>query len=237
VSALWSPAGGIRYHLRAWRHRERAWRPFREALETWLLDWQPAASKLAIVGPSGGYCLPLAALQRFEQLIVFEPDPIARYVLARRLRGRSVSFIEQDLWVKPLLEGGSIPHALLQSDTALLFTNFIGQLPFLVPPERWQAWRKAWCESLWPTLARIPWASFHDRVSGSVAPQVDSARVHAKRFDDEQVRELYEAASGGPVIELLDHSSAELLPEGRSYRYLHWPLTSDAHHLIEAVLG
>jgi hypothetical protein len=219
------------------RHRERAWRPFRAALEAWLATWQPTASKLAIVGPSGGYCLPLAPLERFEQLIVFEPDPIARWVLRRRLGPRRVQFIAHDVWIEPLLHGGSIPLALLQRDTALLFSNFIGQLPYLVPPKDWDAWRATWCSQLWPLLERIPWASFHDRVSGSIAPQVDGLAVSPERFSDERVRELYEPQPPGQMIELLDHSSRELLPEGRSYQYLHWPLTTDAHHLIEAVLG
>jgi hypothetical protein len=237
TNAVWSPAGGIRYHLRALRHRERAWRPFRAALEAWLSDWQPQASKLAIVGPSGGYCLPLAPLARFAQLIVFEPDPIARWVLRRRLAPRAVQFIAHDVWIEPLLSGGSLPTPLLRDDTALLFTNFIGQLPFLVPPERWDAWRAAWCSQLWPLLERVPWASFHDRVSGSVAPRINGRLISAQRFSDEQVRELYEPERPGQIIELLDHSSRELLPEGRSYEYLHWPLMAGAHHLIEAVLG
>jgi hypothetical protein len=235
TSAVWSPAGGIRYHLRALRHRERSWRPFRAALETWLSEWHPKASKLAIIGPSGGYCLPLAPLSRFERLIVFEPDPIARWVLRRRLGPRSVQFVAHDVWIEPLLRGGSLPVPLLQDDTALLFTNFIGQLPFLVPPEQWNVWRATWCRQLWPLLARVPWASFHDRVSGSVAPRVSGRVISAQRFSDEQVRELYEPSPQGQIIELLDHSSHELLPEGRSYEYFHWPLTANAHHLIEAV--
>ncbi|HEY2736015.1 MAG TPA: hypothetical protein VGI70_18585 [Polyangiales bacterium] len=237
MSAIWSPAGGIRYHLRALRHRERTWRPFRDGLEAWLADWRPKASKLAIVGPSGGYCLPLHAIEHFDQLIVFEPDPIARWLLRRRLRPRSIEFIAQDMWIEPLLRGGSIPSALLERDTALLFTNFVGQLRFLVPDRRWNAWQKTWRKQLWPLLERVPWASFHDRVSGSIAPAVDDRAEFSQRLNDERVQALYEGRTAGELVELLDHGSGELLPKGRRYRYLHWPLTSGAHHLIEAVIG
>jgi hypothetical protein len=251
LSAAWNQAGGVRYHLRAWRLRNSSWLPFRAALDDWLSAWQPNASTLAIVGPSGGYCLPLSPLERFARLIVFEPDPIARWVLRRRLLRElqhqpAITWIANDAWVEPLRRGGGVPEALLRHDTAILFSNFVGQLPFLVAPAEWSAWRDAWCRSLWPVLGRVPWVSFHDRVSGRVAPRV-SMFASPRRLTDAEVAALYEpedmgadragSASGGPPAELLDHRSLELLPEGHSYRYFDWPLTADTHHLIEGVVG
>jgi hypothetical protein len=241
LTAAWNPAGGVRYHLRAWRRRERAWQPYRAALEAWLSTWQPSANTLALVGPSGGYCLPLSVLERFPRLLVFETDPIARWVFERRLqrglrRQPSVRWIANDVWVEPLRKGGGIPEALLRHDTALLFCNFVGQLAFLVAPAHWHAWREAWCQSLWPVLERVPWASFHDRVSGSAGPS--AARLPAgRRLSDAEITALYASDTAGPIVELLDHRSLELLPEGHSYQYFDWPLTADTHHLIEGVVG
>jgi len=241
ATALWNPAGGVRYHLRAWRQRDRAWLPFRAALEAWLSGWQPNVRTLAVVGPSAGYCLPLSLLERFERLIIFEPDPLARWILKRRLQRElqthpSVRWIANDAWIEPLRSGGGIPEALLRHDTALLFSNFVGQLPFLVAAAEWDSWRDAWCRSLWPVLERVPWASFHDRVSGRVAPRIATLPC-AQRLSDSDVSALYQSATAGPTVELLDHRSSELLPEGQRYQYFDWPLTADTHHLIEGVVG
>jgi hypothetical protein len=242
VSSAWlNPSGGIRYHVRAARNRTRAWQPFREQLEDWLASWQPQATTLAIVGPSGGYCLPLRALARFERFVLFEPDPLARWVLRRRLQaawpGRTITFIAQDVWIEPLYRGGSLPTALLGGGTALLFSNIIGQLAFLVEDGKYAAWHKAWRANLWPLLERMPWASFHDRVSGDVPPTAALPAPGAQRLSDARVRALYQPGPTRNVVELLDHRSDELLPAGRSYRYFHWPLSRDMHHLIEGVIG
>jgi hypothetical protein len=241
VSTAWlNPSGGLRYHLRAARNRSGAWQPFRDQLEDWLSGWQPNADTLAIVGPSGGYCLPLRALERFKRFVLFEPDPVARWVLKRRLSaafpGRTTTFVTQDVWIEPLYNGGSIPTALLGGRTALLFSNIIGQLQFLVDDKKHAAWSHAWRESLWPQLERTPWASFHDRVSGPMPPTA-ALPSDGPRLSDDEVRSLYEPGLDRGVIELIDHGSEGLLPAGRSYRYFHWPLITGVDHLIEGVIG
>lgn len=235
-----NPAGGIRYHYRAWRGREREWLPFRESLEVWLSSWQPPASTLVIIGPSGGYCLPLRAIAHFRRFVIFEPDALARFILRRRLQralpDRPITWVAHDAWVQPLLHGGSIPTQLFGNHSALLFSNVIGQLPYMLSDSDYPGWRDAWRASVWPLLERMPWASFHDRVSGESAP----ARPFPggrERLSDAQIHALYEPASPDGHVELIDHGSQELLPPGRSYCYFHWPLTRHMHHLIEGVLG
>jgi hypothetical protein len=239
-AVLNNPSGGIRYHYRAWRGREHAWLPFREALEAWLSSWQPRASTLVIVGPSGGYCLPLRAIARFERFVIFEPDALARYILRRRLQralpDRPITWLAHDAWVQPLLNGGSIPTQLFGSDCALLFSNVIGQLPYMMEDSDYPSWRDAWRARVWPLLDRMPWASFHDRVSGETAP-THPLPATGERLLDAQIQALYEPVGSVERIELIDHGSQELLPPGRSYRYFHWPLTRRMHHLIEGVVG
>jgi hypothetical protein len=235
-----NPSGGIRYHYRAWRRREGAWLGFREQLEAWLFGWQPLASTLAIVGPSGGYCLPLRALERFERFVIFEPDALARFILRRRMQealpDRPITWIAKDLWVEPLLRGDSIPRWLLGPSSALLFSNVVGQLPYVIDEPKYPRWREAWCRQLWPTLQEMPWASFHDRVSGETPPARPLPDTQS-RLSDAEVRALYHREDGSGTVELIDHGSQELLPEGRNYRYFHWPLTDQMHHLIEGVMG
>lgn len=240
LTAAWNnPAGGLRYHLRAWRNGA-AWQPFREGLSTWLTTWQPQRSTLALVGPSAGYCLPLAALAPFERFIVFELDPLACFILKRRfarvLPGRPITWITQDLWIDPLRRGASLPHALLGDDCALLFCNIIGQLPYVLYPGEYPDFRKAWCHELFPWLERTPWASFHDRVSGEIAPFA-ALPTHHGQLSEGEISALYEADPTHARIELNDHRSQDLLPAANDYRYLHWPITPTMHHLIECARG
>ena len=239
LRAAWNPAGGIRYHLRAWRHRERAWAPFRAEIDAWLAGWKPATGTLAIVGPSGGHCLPASLLARFERLVCFEPDPLARLIFTRRLRRaggrRTVVWVSEDAWVAPVLDGAGIPAAaLIDRDTALLFANFLGQVVFLVPDARWLTFRDAWRASLWPLLDEIPWASFHDRVSGTIVPCLAPGAELRAPLDDAQIVTLYGEDQRG---ELLDHRAGELLPPGARYAYFDWPVVPGQHHLVEAVVG
>lgn len=238
-AAFNNPAGGLRYHLRAWR-QGAAWQPFRAGLAEWLDGWRPQRSTLAIVGPSAGHCLPLAPLRRFERLIIFELDPLARFILKRRLHravpGVPVTWIARDLWIDPVRYGAGLPEQLVGPDGALLFSNIIGQLPFLLDPREYPEWRDAFRKQLFPWLERTPWASFHDRVSGAVPPWA-ALPDHDRQLTDPEVAALYEGNTSDTTLELNDHRSQDLLPEARHYHYLHWPITPTKHHLIECASG
>ncbi|MBY0274332.1 hypothetical protein K2Z84_03250 [Candidatus Binatia bacterium] len=246
LKAAFNPAGGVRYHLRARRHRDREWAPFRAALDAWLARWEPGTRTLAIVGPSGGHCLPVSLVARFERLICFEPDPTARPIFASRLRSLAreagsavpdVQWIADDAWIAPVLAGRGVPTDLIESEgAALLFTNFLGQVSFLVPDERWMDFRAAWRASLWPLLERVSWASFHDRVSGEIVPRVggDGSLRTRKPLVDDEIVVLYGDDQHG---ELLDHRTDDLLPRGASYAYFDWPIVPGRHHLVEGVVG
>ncbi len=244
LRAAFNPAGGIRYHLRARRHRDREWIPFRAAVDAWLAGWQTDRRTLAIVGPSGGHCLPGSLVSRFERLICFEPDPTARPLFACRLRtlargagvaAPEVTWIADDAWIAPVLGGRGAPAELLESERcALLFTGFLGQVPFLVPDERWMAFRTAWRALVWPLLERVPWASFHDRVSGEIVPRVgDGLRTRAP-LDEAAIVALYGDDQHG---EVLDHRTPDLLPRAASYAYFDWQIVPGRHHLVEGALG
>jgi hypothetical protein len=244
LRAAFNPAGGVRYHLRARRHRDREWAPFRAALDAWFAGWDPGTRTLAIVGPSGGHCLPGSLVARFERLICFEPDPTARPIFASRLRslareaGRQapeLTWIADDAWIAPVLDGRGVPADLIAADgAALLFTNFLGQVSFLVPDDRWMAFRTAWRASLWPLLDRVPWASFHDRVSGEIVPRLGDGVRTTKPLSDDEIVALYGDDQDG---ELLDHRTDDLLPRGTSYAYFDWPIVPGRHHLVEGVVG
>ena len=128
--SLFTPSGGLVYHARALRYRNGLWAPFREALADWLRQHLAVADELILVGPSGGHCLPIAHLSRFGRVLVLEPDPLARRILALRLRGARLHFEHRDLLVQPLLTGRPGLDALLRQrpQAAVLFCNLLGQV-------------------------------------------------------------------------------------------------------------
>ncbi len=77
-------SGGLLYHLRAWRWRRTLWAPFLAQVRRWQTDWRPDARHLVLIGPSGGYAQTRQFLERFPEITALEPDPVARYILARR---------------------------------------------------------------------------------------------------------------------------------------------------------
>lgn len=239
--ALFTPTGGIVYHLRARRHRERSWGPFRRAVGAWLEQALPPAEELVLVGPSAGHCLPLDHLARFARVTVLEPDPFARWLLGRRLRVPRVTE-PRDLLVEPLLTGApaGLDELLRQKPGAsVLFCNLLGQVQLGLSDEQQRAWRSAFRRRVLPALEGRPWASFHDLWSLDRSAREPLAATEA-RFDraptdDELGRALFGEA--GPAVTALDHGTARLFPEALPRRYFAWPLTPEALHVVEGVSG
>jgi len=233
-------AGGVNYHMRAHQHAKRLWEPFRWALGEWLLGWQPPERNLLLVGPSAGYNLQPFLFERFERVIVLEPDPIARWLFKRRLARAPLEprprlelvaadhFVEHPERLQPLLE--------LHEPCAVLFSNIIGQLTVLLeeepPGERLPAVRRAVASA----LAGRSWASFHDRVSGPLPPRIAGIVHTSQRWsDDELLAHAYDGGAAPHVIELVDHHTEGFFPKGVPHAYLSWELSPGEHHLIEAV--
>ena len=80
----------------------------------------------------------------------------------------------------------------------------------------------------------MPWASFHDRVSGEIGPRLGDGVRTAKPLGDDEIVALYGDDQDG---ELLDHRTDDLLPCGASCAYFDWPIVPGRHHLVEGVLG
>lgn len=243
AAALFNPAGGLRYHLRAYRYSERLWQPFRWSLGEWLLGWQPSETTLALFGPSGGYCLQPFLFERFERVICFEPDPLAYALFKRRVarapldRRPSLERVAEDHLVShpERLE----PRLASFGPTALLFSNLIGQLPMLVeaagaPP----AQRERVRERVRAALAGRSFASFHDRFSGEVRPDLEPPLTADGRADD---RALFSAVyhaderDDAKSLGLFDHDSGGYFPDSLAHAYFSWELEPGQFHLIEAV--
>lgn len=245
VSALTNPAGGLRYHWRAFRHAGRLWQPYRWALGEWLLGWEPPERTLIVVGPSGGYAVQPFLFERFERLICLEPDPLARYVFRRRLarapleRHPRLEFITDDRLVHHPERLVELAEGL--PDAAILFTNVIGQLRVLLPATSADDPGLARIRSAIATvIAGRSWASFHDRVSGRLRPEFNQPLTADGRLSDEEVLSvLYgqdaDTPGGFEGLELLDHLTAGFFPEELPYGYFVWELEASWYHVIEGV--
>jgi hypothetical protein len=240
---LLTPTGGLIYHLRAMRHQRRQWAEFRENLYKWLETWRPTESSLLLIGPSGGYCLDRRFVSRFTKVAAVDPDRLSRWILPWRFR-RSVAWSSRD-YFSPRASEFDIEgvRSLLADypDHAILFCNFLGQIPFLDTDAALGDSFARWKRDLNEVLADRSWASFHDRLSGPLAPALSQPEgdFPLPLTDSELLDKLYHRRTGSPgnperPVELLDHLTGDLFP-GLPRRYLSWRLTPNYWHLIECV--
>lgn len=229
LAAIVNPAGGLRYHWRARRYAHR-WSPFVESLAQWLAAWRPDADELLLVGPSAGWCLPDDVLRRFTRIDVLEPDPIARVLLARRARRLGREIVAHD---RDYLTGDPDDVAALGRDFprhALLFCNVLGQVRFLRPELEDDERNRVWKDALMTALDGRAWATFHDRLSGALAPRLDPVATSDAAMSDEALAAACYDGDG----ELSTHGTDGLFPH-LPRRYLAWELIPGRHHLIEAI--
>jgi len=244
-----NPAGGLRYHLRGFRHARALWWPFRFALAEWLYGWQPPERRLVLVGPSAGYCLEPLTLERFDEIICLEPDPVARFLFARRLRRAKLErlprlrFEARDL----ILEDPARFAAFLAEigEAAVLFSNFLGQMRVLLDLAGPDARLEAVKRSIVAALEGRSWASFHDRVSGALRPLAREPLDADRRLSNDEITAIYFGAhtldrddrvliAAGGERPLLDHLTEGMFPAERPHRYFVWELEPGQFHLIEA---
>jgi len=239
--ALVTQSGGLVYHARALRYRQGLWAPFRRHVADWLASALPVGDELILVGPSAGHCLPVEQLRRFRRLTVLEPDPVARFLLRRRLAHPNVEVEHRDLLVAPLVTGTVGLDDLLErrEGATVLFCNLLGQVQLGLSTDEQARFQQQFQRRIMPQLARRRWASFHDRWSldrGQDEPPVPS-RVELDHVPtDDELGEACFGPAGAPVI-VLDHATAELFPEPGPRRYFAWQITPRALHIVEALGG
>lgn len=246
-SAL-SPSGGVAYHYIAYKYQRTLWKPFIRSVEGWLSHWEPGKKKLLIIGSSGGYCLTDSFFKRFEKIECLDPDPIAQWVLTRRL-GKLP--LQEFRWNRKNYFSGSKDSPFgerffqfleTKQDYAVLFSNFLGQLSLL---ERAQEFAPGSPEEMrWNVFVdqlgkglrkRGAWASYHDRVSGPIRPKIVQPLRKQVQTDEELLHCFYPEACGTSSespIELIDHMTAGYFP-GQDASYFSWEIYSGHFHLIE----
>jgi hypothetical protein len=244
VNPILNASGGLRYHARGFRYQSSLWRPFRWQLAEWLYGFQPPESRLVLVGPSAGYCIEPLVLERFSEILCLEPDPVARFLFARRIarapleKRPKLRFETRDMLVEDPSRFAELLRA--EGDVAVMFSNVLGQLRVLVDgndPSRAAAIRAA----ILPAIGERSWVSFHDRVSGLHEPMFESAVFADGRLSDAEVIQGFfptlpaDAIGESPSAELFDHVTQGIFPEHIPHAYFSWELMPRVFHLIEGV--
>jgi hypothetical protein len=189
----------------------------------WLTDWRPDSNHLVLIGPSGGYAFTAQFLARFARISVLEPDPLARWLLRRRFPG--VGFDWQDGEYLPQPDGFTRLAAAFP-DAALLFCNLLGQ-ELQGQPVGFA--RPLWLAGLMPALTGHPWASWHDLISTTRAPDsFTPVRLDGAIPADELLARFWH----GGRLEVSDHETAGLCPRAPR-QYGIWHLAPRRYHLIE----
>ena len=223
--------GGLGWHLKAWRYRQRLWTGYLQQTHAFLKDWseqslEPAgAQRLIMVGASAGWSLPASWVQSFDELVLIDPDPLAPWLFGRNhpnSEGQHREWVRRDFrQVLPNLLAGP-------KSTAVLFNNLLGQLR--LTSQDLDATESQLAE-LKTRLGGAHWASFHDRLSGdwSAAQQSAGAITAEGQIDNARLTKAF--AKGG---EWLDHLTADVLPQ-TSKRWIYpWRITPDRLHVVEA---
>ncbi|MEY4724986.1 MAG: hypothetical protein RL043_1135 [Pseudomonadota bacterium] len=223
--------GGLGWHLKAWRYRQRLWAGYLQQTKDFLEDWsnrslEPAGiRRLVIVGASAGWSLPAGWVQSFDELVLIDPDPLVPWLFNRnhsKPAGQHREWIRKDF--RQVLPG----LLAVPKPTAVLFNNLLGQLR--LTSKDLEA-TEAQLGDLKTQLAGVHWASFHDRLSGDwdQAQQSAGAMTAEGSIDNASLTKAY--AKGG---EWLDHLTADVLPQ-TSKRWIYpWRITPDRLHVVEA---
>ncbi|CBL45676.1 Hypothetical protein HDN1F_20930 [gamma proteobacterium HdN1] len=222
------------------RYRKR-WQPFVQAVHTWIYAWTEALPRslnaLILVGPSAGWSLPLAAFKRFEQVVIFEPDAVARALLGARMRPVRAYSVRLHYDHHDLFAAGGLQYLHATYPTAaILFCNVLGQLNLIVPEHSSTA--AAVCKGIASTLQDRHWASYHDLISTTTPPQTGLApcsTAHGVYFPTrtplEQVLIRFWTQS---EIELYDHETNSL-GNADPFQCALWQITPARWHLVQWV--
>jgi hypothetical protein len=229
------PSGGLTYHLKALRHQNGRWKPFRARVRDFLMNtWAPTEKELIVFGPSAGWTLPVDWLARFERVVFVEPDPVARFLLKRKFPRAG---IESSVEYLPWFDEGSrnfkgrsrfADLVARNPNSAILFANVLGQIKLLktVDENVDRDCRREFSAAL---LGRN-WASYHDVLSSKAPLKSPFPSSPPRERDlDSLARHYFETDNRRQ--ELVDHETL-WIDDGRTFEFAPWTLDSSSNHLI-----
>jgi hypothetical protein len=217
-------SGGFFYHLRALRYKKRLWSGHLDSTAKFLAEWNPQAKSILLIGPSGGYSIPRGWLERFDTVIAYEPDPIARFIFEWR-HGVKPRWIQRRFPFHSPDPFRRVPDSV----GAILFCNILGQIVIPRP--------ESFASHLQKGLEGREWASYHDALSGSRI-EFDLEEVRKERAPVNQMKTwVWVQDRSRRLVEVNAHTAPEVFEawKGLSFSYWQWKIIPDYCHLIEGV--
>ncbi len=212
--------GGLVYHYRAWRYSKKLWGEHKNQVSQFLELWNPPRKTLVLIGPSGGYSLPLEWIGQFEKVVALEPDPVARWIFEMR-------FKRKPLWLKDFREIQRFEN----ESYCILFCNLLGQINLETTTGIGFLLKQL--------VSGRPWASYHDIFSGPAFSFEHPIQSPYGKLTIEEIKNKISVKQHAGVVELNDHATLHSFePTDREkFLYWSWALTPNQTQLIEGVLG
>lgn len=245
LNYIFHNSGGLSYHLKAFLYSKKLWTPFKLKIEDWLLNtWNPQSENLVLIGPSAGYQLSVLFLSKFKKITIYEPDPIALFILKKKLKKinahivihcESVLFLENST---PTLNG--VKKLIEQnSGASFLFCNLLGQVSVINEHTKEAQWIN-WSQEFMSLFVNKNWASYHDVFSGPIRPHLASlegieilkSSATKKSFLNVVYSSLGESKPS--KIEVFDHKFFHCF-KGMHQEYFLWQIEPKMFHIISAV--
>jgi hypothetical protein len=217
-----SRSGGLPYHLKALFYRKSIWVDHVKATRVFLDRWNPPEKELLLIGPSGGYSIPEGWLGRFDRVLGYEPDLLARKIFERRHGIKPV-------WLGRYFPFGQSGALQKSAGSAVLFSNLLGQIE-IRNVRKLGTW-------LSEELQGRNWASFHDALSG-YGIDFDTEDAGRERALLPVLKKWVHVRNPGVGrIEILAHEAPDLFANFKDlhYHYWQWTLTPDHTFLTEGV--
>ena len=241
--------GGLNWHVHAARSLHR-WLPTRELIAQFLAQVQPTQTHLVLIGCSAGWMLPTPWLARFQQIDVYDIDPLVpflfglRHARALKAQGVHIHYHRSDAIA-------GLPLLLQEHpDACLWFDNVLGQLGFRLGDED-MAERQL--RQLKTMLKGRSWGSLHDVYSGPIDPDLplpSCEPVMWTRLDDLQEekarvrmdqQEISHADAAQALLSKLnatgvwhDHSTQAVFDKGTLTTMLPWAFKPRYWHWLQA---
>ena len=240
ITRVFHPSGGLFYHLRALKRRDREWMPYRRAQGRILENLVPTARArsldLILIGSSGAYTLETEFLAGFRSVTAVDWDPLAGFFLRRAHPSVKMDFRRFDFFRTLRARGGDLAATVRPSVGAeinapsaplYLFNNLLGQL------------HADESERVLNEVARAldgvaNWISVHDRLSARAILHTREL-PERERLLDERIAETFRVKAN-TSLDVESSGTLAFRPAGEiRYAYLPWALKEDLTQWVEVM--
>lgn len=221
-SDLINKTGGLFYHYKAFKYKNKYWKKFRNEINKWALSWPKKHDSLLLIGSSASYTLSNEFLNRYSEVHCVDLDKSAPlfFKLSHRDKRYKLTW-DTNNYLKNL----DLLKAKLQSQKFdVLFSNILGQLPLSV--KDWESNQETFTSQLNEILKAEHWASYHDLYSSQVKPDLSNGTSPLR------IQNIFK--TDNPSNQVIDHLTKNFFTNSTKKDYFVWQIEPKYYHLIEA---